>query len=116
MNAAPWLATLTALSRHRGVLGTLLVSERDGLAVESMVQIGVNAETVAALAASLHRKARLASAAAGYGGVHFVRLDAERGHVLAAGRGDLLFVVISELRANTGLLRVELTRAAEALT
>jgi predicted regulator of Ras-like GTPase activity (Roadblock/LC7/MglB family) len=71
---------------------------------------------VAALAASLHRKARLACGAAGCGVVTFLRLDAEKGGVLAAGRDDLVLVTISEARANIGLLRVEMMRAAKALT
>jgi predicted regulator of Ras-like GTPase activity (Roadblock/LC7/MglB family) len=98
------------------VLGSLIVSERDGITVDAHVQVGVNADTVAALAASLHRKARLASAAAGYGGVTFVRLDAERGRVCAAGRDDLVLVTVSEARTNIGLLRVEMIRAARALS
>ena len=43
-------------------------------------------EVVAALAASLYRKARLCSAAAGLGTVSFLQLDAERGHICAVGR------------------------------
>ena len=112
MSTSPFTATLTALARHRGVLGSIVVSERDGLPIDAIVQVGVNADVVAALAASLHRRARLSCAAAGYGDTRFVRLDAERGSVLSASHGDLVFVAITEGRANTGLLRVELLRAA----
>ena len=77
MNKTPYAELLAMLSRHRGVVGSFVVSERDGLAVDSNVQIGVQAEAVAALAASLHRKARLACGAAGCGVVTFLRLDAE---------------------------------------
>jgi predicted regulator of Ras-like GTPase activity (Roadblock/LC7/MglB family) len=116
MTKTPYAELLAMLSRHRGVVGSFVVSERDGLAVDSNVQIGVHAEAVAALAASLHHKARLACGAAGCGVVTFLRLDAERGGILAAGRDDLVLVTISEARANVGLLRVEMMRAAKALT
>ena len=116
MIKTPYSEILSVLSRHRGVVGSFVVSERDGIAVDSNVQIGVRAEAVAALAASLHRKARLACGAAGCGTVTFLRLDAERGGVCAAGRDDLVLVTISEARANNGLLRVEMMRAAKALS
>ena len=111
----PYAEVLAVLARQRGVLGSFVVSERDGLAVDSNTQIGVHAEAVAALAASLHRKARLACGAAGCGTITFLRLDAERGGICAAGRDDLVLVTISEARANIGLLRVEMMRAVKAL-
>ena len=116
MMKTPYSEILSVLSRHRGVVGSFVVSERDGIAVDSNAQIGVHAEAVAALAASLHRKARLACGAAGCGTVTFLRLDAERGGICAAGRDDLVLVTISEARANIGLLRVEMMRAARALS
>ena len=112
----PYAELLAMLSRHRGVVGSFVVSEQDGLAIDSNVQIGVHAEAVAALAASLHRKTRLACGATGCGTVTFLRLDAERGGICAAGRDDLVLVTISEARTNIGLLRVEMMRAAKALT
>lgn len=106
---------LAGLNRQRGVLASLLVSERDGIIVDSNVQVGQRGDHVAALAASLYRKARLASRAALLGAATFLQLDAERGRLCAAGRGDLLFVVVAEPAANVGLIRVEMLRAAEAL-
>lgn len=102
---------LTSLARHRGVMGSVIASERDGIAIDAVVQVGVNTEAIAALAASLHRKARLACQAAGYGAVTFVRLDAEGGCVCAAGNEDLVLVTVCEARANLGLLRVEMIKA-----
>ena len=45
-----------------------------------------------------------------------MQLDAERGRICAAGRGELLLVVVAEPSANVGLIRVEMLKAAEALT
>lgn len=106
---------LGGLIRHRGVKGCLVVGESDGLVVDSTLQWGVNGTTFAALAASLYRKARRASQAAGFGDANFVQLEAERGRLCAVGRGDLVLVVVAELRVNVGLVRVDMLKAARVL-
>ena len=113
--SSPFGTVLASISRHRGVLGAFVVSERDGIAVESLVQIGVDTDAVAALAASLYRKARLAAAAAGYGASSFVHLEGQRGRICATGSGDLVLVAIAESRVNFGLLRLEMLRASKGL-
>jgi len=115
VSATPFADTLAPLTRQRGVLGSMVVSEADGIIVDSNLQIGVKGNVVAALAASLYRKARLSAQAAGLGTAAFLQLEAQRGRVCAVGRGDLLLVTVAESRANVGLIRVELMRAAEVL-
>ena len=115
MSATPFADVLAALTRQRGVLGSMVVSEADGIIVDSNLQIGVKGNVVAALAASLYRKARLSAGAAGLGTANFVQLEAERGRVCAIGRGDLLLVTVAESRANVGLIRVEMLRASPVL-
>jgi predicted regulator of Ras-like GTPase activity (Roadblock/LC7/MglB family) len=106
---------LGALIRQRGVTGALVVSERDGIVVDQIVQVGVRAEVVAALAASLYRRSRLAAQAAGFGETGVLQLDAEQGKVCAVGRGDLVIVVLTEPAANVGLVRVEMLKGLEGL-
>ena len=106
---------LETLARHRGVKGSLVVSETDGLLVDANLRIGQRGDRLAALAASVYRKARRAAEAARLGSATFLQLDAEHGHICAAGRGDLLIVVIAEPAANIGLLRVELLKAVDTL-
>ena len=115
MSATPFAETLAQLTRQRGVLGSMVVSEADGIVVDSNLQIGIRGSVVAALAASLYRKARLSSQAAGLGTAAFLQLEAQRGRVCAVGRGDLLLVTVAESRANVGLIRVEMLRAVEVL-
>jgi predicted regulator of Ras-like GTPase activity (Roadblock/LC7/MglB family) len=62
----------------------------------------------------MYRKARRAAQAAGFGETGFFELDADGGRMCAAGRNDLVIVVIAEPRVNVGLLRVEMLRALEA--
>jgi predicted regulator of Ras-like GTPase activity (Roadblock/LC7/MglB family) len=112
---SPFAGILQALIRQRGVVGSMVVSESDGIIVDSNLQIGVRGQVVAALAASLFRKARLSADAAGFGGATFLQLEAERGRVCAVGRGDLVVVAVAESRANVGLIRVELLKALESL-
>ena len=113
---SPFSEVLEGLTRQRGVRASLIVSERDGLVVDSNLRFGQDGERVAALAASMYRKARLSSRAARLGAVAFLQLDAERGRICAAGgKGDLVLVVVSDPTANVGLIRVELLKALETL-
>ena len=111
---SPFSALLASLIRHRGVTGCMVVGEADGMIVDSSLQIGVNGDAFAALSASLYRKARRAAIAAGFGSTGFFELDAEGGRVCAAGRNELVIVVVAEARANVGLLRVEMLKALES--
>jgi len=114
--SSPFSDVLTSLARQRGVVGSMVVAEGDGLIVDSTLHIGVRGDAVAALAASLYRKARRSSRAAGFGDVGFLQLEAERGRLCVAGRGELVVVVVAEASANVGLIRVEMLRAAGGLT
>jgi uncharacterized protein len=112
---SPFTGVLATLARQRGVLGVMVVSEQDGVIVDSNLQIDVRGPAVAALTGSLYRKARLASAAAEFGKTAFLQLEAERGHVCAVGEGGLVLVTVAEARANVGLIRVEMLKATHAL-
>ena len=113
--SSPFSAMLDTLIRHRGVLGSLVVDERDGIIVDSSLSVGLRGSVVAALAGSLDRKARLSASAAGLGEATFLQLEAERGRICAVGRNDLVIVVVAEPRTNIGLLRMEMLRAVETL-
>ena len=41
MSATPFAEVLASLTRQRGVLGSMVVSEADGIIVDSNLQIGV---------------------------------------------------------------------------
>lgn len=111
----PFAAALAALIRQRGVTGALVVSERDGIVVDQVVQVGVRADVVAAHVASVHRQARIAAAAAGFGETGVLQLEAAAGRICAIGRGDLVLLAVLEPTANVGLVRVALLQGAEAL-
>ena len=114
--SAPFAKVLESLTKQRGVRASLIVSESDGLIVDASLRFGQDGDRVAALAASMYRKARLSAGAAWLGAVAFLQLDAERGRICAAGgRGDLIIVVVAEPAANVGLIRVELLKALELL-
>lgn len=110
--ATPFTKMLQVLSRQRGVMAALVVSEQDGIVVDANAQIGQPSDRVAALAASLYRKARLSARAAGMGAVSFMQLEAPNGRICAIGQGDLVLVVVAATSVNVGLVRVELLRAA----
>lgn len=112
----PLRPIVDGLTRHRGVRASLIVSEQDGLVIESSLRFGQDGDRVAALTASMYRKARLSATAACLGAVAFLQLDAERGRICAVGgRNDLVIVVVADANANVGLIRVELFKALESL-
>ena len=108
-------ALLDSLTRQRGVIAGMVVSESDGIIIDSNLQVGVQGDRVAALAASLYRKARMSATAAGLGTASFFQLEATGGRLCAVGRNDLVVVVVTEVQVNVGLIRMELLRAAERL-
>lgn len=113
--SSPFQAMLGSLMRLRGVSATLLVDEHEGMIIDSMLQFGQDGARVAALAASLHRKARKSAEAAGLGEVAFMELEAADGRICAAGRHALVVVAVTSSSANIGLVRVELLKAARGL-
>lgn len=113
--STPFTPVLDALTRQRGVRASLVVSPTDGIAIDSNLQIGQDGSRVAALAASLYRKARKAAKAAGLGSTGFMQLEAESGRLCILGGDDVVLVVVAERDANVGLIRVQMLRSAESL-
>jgi predicted regulator of Ras-like GTPase activity (Roadblock/LC7/MglB family) len=115
--ASPFSDVLDTLTRQRGVSAALVVSEQDGIVVDSNLQIGQSGDRVAALAASLYRKARLSARAAGMGAVSFMQLEAPKGRICAVGGGSgtLVLIVVAQATVNVGLIRVEMLKAIATL-
>lgn len=103
------------LSRVSGVLGAMIVDAEAGVPVVAEMTAGVESGPVAALASSLFRRTANAASTAGFGGVRTMQLEADHGHVIVAGAGELLVVVVVERNAQLGLVRLEASRSAEAL-
>lgn len=106
---------LDGFTRHRGVRASLVVGADDGISIESNLQIGEDGSRVAAIAASMYRKARRAAIAAGLGGTGFMQLEAENGRLCILGGNDYVLVVVARREANVGMIRMEMLRAAERL-
>jgi predicted regulator of Ras-like GTPase activity (Roadblock/LC7/MglB family) len=103
------------LQRHQGVIGVMLVGMDDGMVIAGDAGPGRDSDTAAALAASLFRRTRTASGEAGLGEPTFVRLEADRGHLCATARGDVVIATVSSTGVNLGKLRLEMLGAAEML-
>ncbi|MFQ5552060.1 MAG: roadblock/LC7 domain-containing protein [Gemmatimonadales bacterium] len=106
------LATATSTP---GVRGALVVALQDGLVVDGRVHVGVQGDAVAALAASLYKRACSASGDGGCNSVRFVELETDDGRILIAGQKDLALMAVIERRANAGQARLALRRAADEL-
>lgn len=103
------------LRRIPGVRGALVVDAEAGLPVVTELADEMAGPAVAALAASAFRRTRRGARDAGLGGVESLQLEAARGHVIVAGAGALLVVVLAEAGAELGRLRAEARQVAEAL-
>jgi predicted regulator of Ras-like GTPase activity (Roadblock/LC7/MglB family) len=106
---------LDSLTKQRGVRASLIVAAADGIAIDSNLQIGQDGSRVAALSASLYRKARRSAEAAGLGETGFMQLEAESGRLCMIGGDEVVLVVVADSDSNVGLIRVEMLRAAETL-
>ena len=103
------------LSRVSGVLGAMIVEADAGVPVVAEMTAGVESGPVAALASSLFRRTANAANTAGFGQTRTMQLEADHGHVIVADAGELLVIVVAERNAQLGLVRLEASRAAEAL-
>ncbi len=103
------------LQRQQGVMGVMLVGVDDGMVIAGDAGPGRDSDTAAALAASLFRRTRMAASDAGLGDARFVRLEADRGHVCATARGDVVIVAVAATGINLGRLRLEMLGAVEML-
>jgi len=87
----------------------------DGMVIARTDGLGESWEPAAALASSLFRKARLAADDAGLGAASFVRLEADRGHLCATARDEIVLVAVTNRKINLGKLRLEMLGAAEQI-
>lgn len=113
--STPFTPVLDALTRQRGVRASLVVDAVDGIAIDSNLQFGDDGNKVAALAASLYRRAKQSALAAGLGATGFMQLEAADGRVCVLGGESLLLIVVAERDANVGMIRMEMRRATEQL-
>ena len=113
--SSPFTKVLDTMTRQRGVSACLVVATEDGIAIDSNLQFGQDGNRVAALAASLYRKARQSAYAAGLGETGFMQMEADEGRLCMLGGNELILVVVADRDANVGLIRVEMRRAAEQL-
>jgi len=114
MRGSAFKGTLDSVMKMPGIKGALVVAVHDGLVVDGRVHVGVHGAAVAALAASLYRRACQATGDSEDVG-RFVELEAEQGRIMIAGAGELALMAVVEKRANAGQARLALRRAAANL-
>ena len=111
----PFAATVDRLSRIDGVRGAMIVDARAGVPVVADLAEDVAGGAIAALASSLFRRTAKAADTAALGTLRMLQLEAEGGHVVTVGAGEMLVVAVTEPHAQLGMIRLETTRAADSL-
>lgn len=114
MRGSAFKGTLDSVMKMPGIRGALVVAVHDGLVVDGRVHVDVQGAAVAALAASLYRRACQATGDSDDVG-RFVELEAEQGRIMIAGAGELALMAVVEKRANAGQARLAVRRAAANL-
>lgn len=109
------VAALSRVSRVPGVLGALVVETDAGVPVVAEVAEDTDGDAVAALAAALFNGTAQAADAGGFGTLENLHLETEDGHVIVAGTGEMVVVVLADRDAHLGSVRIEALRASEAL-
>ncbi len=108
---------LDTITRVRGVRGAMIVAYQDGLVISDSLMEDVRGNALAALTSSLTKHVANATSASGAGAPQFLHVQAARGALLAVVAGaEILVVAIADPSVNVGLVRLELLRAAEAVT
>ncbi len=107
---------LIMLTRIDGVRGAMVVDTEAGVPVLSKLATGVPETALAAMSGLLFSQTVEASRSAGFGRLGVLQLQADRGHMVLAGAGPLLVVVLAEQDARLGLIRVQAARAAGELS
>jgi predicted regulator of Ras-like GTPase activity (Roadblock/LC7/MglB family) len=106
---------LRAVTPTPGVLGALLADAGDGIVVASSLDVGLDAEAVGALAATLLARAERAATVAGRGSAGVIHLHSALGWLCAARAGAHVLVVVADRRAPVGHVRSALLRARASL-
>lgn len=108
-------SAIARLSRVVGVEGALVAEAAAGVPVAAELANGVDGNAVAALAASMYRRAERAAETGGFDMLRSLQLEAAGGHVVIAPAGEVLVIAVAASDAQLGLVRVETQRAAESL-
>src|SRR5690554_5186983 len=90
------------LSRIPGVTGAMLVDLAAGVPILAELAEQVNGTAVAALTASLYKRADSAAEATSHGRLSTVQLDSVDGHVIIAGAGDVAIALTATAGAQLG--------------
>lgn len=114
MNEA-YTEAIERLIRVPGVRGALLIDAQAGVPVVGEMRENADAATLAALSATLFRRAQRSVDAAGSGDLRTLQLEAESGHLLMVQAGEFMVAVITATDAQLGRVRLELRRAAGGL-
>lgn len=116
MNTSAVPRLLTRLTGMTGVAGAMVVDAEVGVSVAAELATGVEETALAAMSGALYSRTADASRSAGMGALRTLQLEAGDGHLVMAGAGPLLVVVLAGPSAPLGLLRVEVHRAAGELS
>lgn len=109
-------SALDRLTQVSGVRGVMFVNAEDGVVIADALLPGVRGRALAALSASLARRAGIVVDTVGARGIRFLHLQGAGGVLVAVPASEgVLIVVVGGEDMNVGLVRLEMFRAAEGV-
>ena len=107
-------SVLDRLTQVSGVRGAMYVNAEDGVVIADALMPGVRGNALAALAASLTRRAGIVVDTVAAGPMRFLQLQGDDGLLVTVPAADgVLIVVVGGEDMNVGLVRLEMFRAVE---
>lgn len=106
---------LSPIMRLRGIRAAVIAAEDDGMVIDGAARIGIDAEAVAAFAAALVRRTKVAAEEVIAGAPQVMTVEASGGRLIVASASDLVVAVVADAEAHPGIIRVAARRAAESL-
>ena len=105
---------LLELNKTEGIKGSMVVG-KDGLVIASQLPSNIDAELVGAMASAAFGAAERTAAEIGMGNLEQTMIEGEHGKTLMIDAGEGILVVLTDAKANLGLIRIAMKRSAEKI-
>jgi len=116
MNTSGMLEKILNDLKHLGGIEASIVASRDGLLIYSNSALNKNAETFAAMSATMLGAAETATTELGKGIPERIIVESINGKIIATGAGPkALLIVLTEPDASLGLILIDVAKASEKI-
>jgi len=102
------------MNRVTGVAGSMIV-ERNGLIIASALGEGMDDEIVGAMSVAIFSTAEASAERMRHGNMDYIMTISERANTVMTDAGKGVLVVVTEPKANLGLIHIEMMEAVKEI-